>query len=334
MHSRRARPTIRVLTEDIPDGWSSPHPRRMLETGDYYALHPLSELPHPIIAKAAEAFGMVAEQDNPVGPIASSTQVRLMEIKIGQWRGGVWRDPETCVHWLVVAGLAKGDHNDHDDFYVRVEADNSGDAPQRWMPTEIDVRLLKRETASRLITEWELLVQVQVLKALRTVHAGGTARFTADHPVPGKGRLATVTITVNPVREPDYEADEIVVDIDPVPEFAGQHLLWQLTIRVLTALNPPHEGWDRYGNTYSNIVEVGGWGARAAELDAYVLRHELVESEPGQHCHYAHRDHIAGSTVEGSSVRALCGAYFVSCRDHTDMPVCPDCERLYSALPK
>jgi hypothetical protein len=100
MHSRRARPTIRVLIEDLVDGWSSPYPRRKLDEGDYYALHPLSELPHPIIAKATETFGMVAAEDNPVGPIASSTQLRLMEIKVGQWRGGVWSDPQTGVHWL------------------------------------------------------------------------------------------------------------------------------------------------------------------------------------------------------------------------------------------
>lgn len=125
----------------------------------------------------------------------------------------MWVDPETGVHWLVVAGLAKGGHEDHDDFYVRVAADNAGNAPQRWLPTELDRRLLKRETAARLITEWELTVQVRVLEALRRVHAGGTDRFTIDHPLPGKVPLATLTVTVNPVREPDYESDDIVVGL-------------------------------------------------------------------------------------------------------------------------
>jgi hypothetical protein len=41
----------------------------MLDEGDYYALQPLSELPHPIIAKKTETFGIVAADDNPVGPI-------------------------------------------------------------------------------------------------------------------------------------------------------------------------------------------------------------------------------------------------------------------------
>lgn len=135
VHSRRARPTIRVLVEDLQDGWASPYPRRKLAEADYDELHPLSELPHPIIAKAAETFGMVAAADHPAGPIASSTQLRLMEIKVAQWRGGVWVDPETGVHWLVVAGLAKGGHEDHDDFYERIKAGDVGAAPQRWAIT-------------------------------------------------------------------------------------------------------------------------------------------------------------------------------------------------------
>jgi hypothetical protein len=41
-----------------------------------------------------------------------------------------------------------------------------------------------------------------------------------------------------------------------------------------------------------------------------------------------------GIGVEGSSVRGLCGAYFVPCRDDADMPVCSECQRRYDALPK
>src|SRR6185437_12319775 len=107
---RRARPTLRLIQEDLTAGWESPQPRRLLAEGIPDALHPLSELPHPIVTKAMESFGPEAANDNHVGPIAASTQLRLMEVKTGQWRGGVWKDPGTGVHWLVVAGLAKGGH--------------------------------------------------------------------------------------------------------------------------------------------------------------------------------------------------------------------------------
>src|SRR6185437_7451713 len=105
---RRARPTLRLIQEDLTAGWESPQPRRLLVEGIPDALHPLSELPHPIVTKAMESFGPEAANDNHVGPIAASTQLRLMEVKTGQWRGGVWKDPGTGVHWLVVAGLARG----------------------------------------------------------------------------------------------------------------------------------------------------------------------------------------------------------------------------------
>jgi hypothetical protein len=68
----------------------------LLADGRYDALHPLSELPHPIITKATQSFGANAD-DNFVGPITSSTNLPLMEIKTGQWRGGVWEDPTTGV---------------------------------------------------------------------------------------------------------------------------------------------------------------------------------------------------------------------------------------------
>lgn len=91
MHNRRARPTLRVMAEDLTTGWDSAHPRRLLSQGDYRGLHPLSEQPHPIIAKALACFGHDPAHDLAVGPIKSATSVRLMEVKQSQWRGGCGR---------------------------------------------------------------------------------------------------------------------------------------------------------------------------------------------------------------------------------------------------
>jgi hypothetical protein len=75
MHSRRARPTLRLIEEDLTVGWESPKPLRLFADGNPDALHPLSELPHPIIAKAMESLGPDAATDNYVGLIAASTHV-------------------------------------------------------------------------------------------------------------------------------------------------------------------------------------------------------------------------------------------------------------------
>ncbi len=155
--------------------------------------------------------------DNYVGPVACCTKLRLLEIKIAQWRGGVWKDPATGVNWLVVAGLAKGGHQDHDAFYERVKRESDSSDPERWLPTADDDRLLKRETAARLITEWELGVQEPVLGAIREVQSGGSTRIVIQHPVPDDGAIAQVTLVVTAVREDGSEADEIAAEIVPVP---------------------------------------------------------------------------------------------------------------------
>lgn len=334
MHNRRARPTLRVLHEDLTAEWDSPHPRRALADGRLDELHPISELPHPIVAKAVYSFGSVAAEDNYVGVIASATHLHLLEIKNSQWRGGVWQDPTSGVCWLVVAGLAKGNHQDRDDFYKTIERQNDAGDLAQWLPTDEDTRLLKQETAARLRTEWELEVQRLVRSALAEIHAGGTRRIKVDHPVPGNGTFAKVDLTVAAVRDDGYEADEIDLEIVPTDRWAGSALLWQLTIRVLISIDPPEQGWDRFGNTYSNIGEPGAWTARLDELGALVAADDLAMSEPGSTSHYTHRQHLAGKTINGEAVRALCGSYFVPTQDHESMPACPTCADRLAELPR
>lgn len=334
MHSRRARPTLRVLKEDLTSDWTSPQPQRHLARGSYKDLHPLSELPHPIVVKAAASFGADPADDNYVGPISSSTHIRLLEIKNSQWRGGVWEEPTSGVCWLLVAGLAKGDHEDRDDFYQWIKRENDSGNPSPWLPTDEDQRLLKQETAARLRTEWELTVQRQILDALRVVHAGGTHRIEVTHPVPSKGKLAEIDLTVAAVREDGYEADEIDLEIIPSKGHAGSNLLWQLTVRVLITISPPEQGWDRVKDTYSNIGDPGAWTARVAELSALVEANDLAVSEPGTVSHYTHREHLAGSTIGGRAVRGLCGVYFVPTQDHESLPQCETCTARFSELPE
>lgn len=332
MHLRKARPTLRLLREDLSSGWESPHPRRSLQAGELTALHPLSELPHPILAKAVSSFSDNPEFDNYVGPIACSTELPLLEIKAGQWRGGVWVDHEPDVCWILVAGLAKGGHEDYDDFYESIARDSSD--PSRWMPTDTDVSLLKRERTALLLTEWELNIQRQAAGALREVSSGGEVRFELQHPAHQFGLMAIVTISVVAVREEGYQADEIVADIVPVPRDAGSDLFWQATLRVLTTLNPPQQGWDRYKSSFSNIAEPGHWSERVLGLEDLMERDELEESTPGQVAHYSHRQHIATSVVGGTAIRALCGVFFVNTRVPDDLPPCPDCGERWLRLPR
>lgn len=335
LHNRRARPTLRMLREDLTAGWDSPFPLRWLSEDAYGELHPLSELPHPIVAKSAEWFGSDPAEDIVVGRIESSTHLRLSEVKCAQWRGAVWEDPASGVRWLVAAGLAKGEHEDHDDFYEKIRRQDHSGTTMQWLPTAQDIRLLNQETSAWLRTAWELQVQGQILEALRDARCGGSCRIAIAHPVAEQGEFARIDLSITPVREDDYEADEIELEIVPTSSrYAGSDLLWQLITRVLISINPPEQGWDRYKDTYSNIGEPGAWTARVAELGVLVERDELAVSEPGSTSHYAHRRHLADSTIDGTAVRSLCGVFFVPTRDHESLPHCPSCEELLAELPR
>jgi len=229
--------------------------------------------------------------------------------------------------------MAKGDHQDRDDFYQRVERENGLGDPTKWLPGPEDRRLLGQETAARLRTEWELRSQESVFRALQDVHQGGTRRIQIAHPVPDVGRFATVDLTVTAVREDGYDADEILVEVIPEKQYAGTELFWQLTVRVLISIEPPEQSWDRFGNTYTNIGEPGAWTARLTRLHSLVSVGELESSVPGSASHYAHRLHLAGKTINGEAVRALCGVYFVPTQDHDALPTCLVCEERLAELP-
>lgn len=190
----------------------------------------------------------------------------------------------------------------------------------------------KQETAARLLTLWELSIQEQLLEALRAIHAGGTHQVEITHPIT-RDAVATLTMTVTLVREPDYAADEVDLELTPTRAHAGSNLLWQLTLRALITLSPPEQGWDRYKDTFSTITEPGYFTARVTALETLTADHELGESEPGHSSHYTHRQHLAGCTINGKAVRALCGAYFVPTQDHEPLPCCQTCQARLEELP-
>ncbi|WP_051800130.1 DUF3039 domain-containing protein [Catenuloplanes japonicus] len=334
MIPRRARPTLRVLQDDLRDGWESPHapPRAGVQGLD--PLSPLSALPHPIIRKAAESFGDDPEHDTHLGRIKSSTRLVMLEIKTGQWRGGVWVDQEAGVCWLIAAGLAKGGHKDHDDFYERVKRADSTDETERWLPTDDDRRQLKREAAATLSIEWECDIQRRIVEVLRTIASGGTATFILPHPSGTAGKFGECTLTVAEQGDSDFKYEEVIVEIDLASEFRTSELGWQATIRILTVINPPETGWDRVGDTYSTIDDIGNLALRLDQLQEITDRGELAQSHPNNKAHYAHRRSLAISSVVGLSVRSMCGLFFVPYQNHETLPKCQACEERYETLPE
>lgn len=330
MCRRRARPTLRLLREDLGADLGDAQLGRALEEGRTSDLLPLSSIPHPIIQKAASAFAEDPLRDHHDGRVRCVESMPLLEIRAGQWRGGVWvADDGVC--WLVACGLAKGDHEDRDDFYEALSRREARSATGALMPTEADLVLWKKEVVSEALAHWELEVQAEVATSLDSISAGGSVQLTFCHPLaaqlPESARvIATVTIEVNQVRDDDYLYDDVVVTVDEAARWAGSSLAWQLIIRVLISISPPEQDWDTFKKTYSNMLEPDELTSRQKQLKELGERGELAESRPGQHAHHAHRRSLADRVINGHAARALCGVFFVPRQDHERLPTCPTCD--------
>ena len=85
------------------------------------ANHPLDELEHPLLAKAAASF---AEPGIPHERIRAVDDQVLLKVKVQRWRGAVWVQPELRLPWLVAAGWREDGSSD--DFYAALEASAVG----------------------------------------------------------------------------------------------------------------------------------------------------------------------------------------------------------------
>jgi len=321
---RRGRPTVRVLREDLG---------MPIVVHNLDARSPLSEIDHPIVRKAAEAFGAVPTQDRYDGRVKSSDTIPLLEIRTSQWRGGVWIDHSTGQPWLVAAGLAKGEHKDHDDFYERVKRADSSGGTQGWLPTDIDQRQLKREVAAALMVQWELSLQAATLTALEQALDAREAMLSIPHPRTGEPGVGTARVTVEHVGEPGGTRHELLLEVELDDRHKGSTLGWAATLRLLTTIEPRQTAWDAAGGIFSPDSNVGDLPGRILELRELVDAGELALGVPNDLAHYSHRRNLAKAYVEGKGVRTMCGIYFVPTRDHESLPVCPTCDERHRTLP-
>ncbi len=66
-----------------------------------------------------------------------------------------------------------------------------------------------------------------------------------------------------------------------------------------------------------------------------VLSPDVVTTDEGDHdrfSHYADKDKIMQSAVEGTPVVALCGKVWIPSRDPQKYPTCPECKEIYESL--
>ena len=330
-HNRTARPTIRLLQEDLKTDWGSVDQRRAVGEERWMDLHPFADIDHPIIRKAADQLGSDPIADASASLIHCSGPWRLQEVRMSQWRAGIWTDPDTGVRWTATAGLAKGNHEDHDDFYEQLTARVSNGGGAELLPTAQDQRLLARETMASALTAWELDIQANVETLLTDASVTGSARIEIFNPLKSD-RVVVIEVTIVVRNDPDCDYEEVVVEFGFEPRYRGSEIGWTVTERTLISISPPVQGWDRFHDTFSVINEIGHLGVQLGELRTASSRGELLLSVPGDVSHYAHRRHLAESTVLANGVRSLCGSFFVPMQDHDALPLCPACTEIYEKL--
>ncbi len=314
-HDPTARPTLRLLAE-LLEGWADPHEKRAIAECRWDDVQPLTRLSHPILVKSRSLLDAEPVADRI---IACSRDLRLVEVRTSQWRAGVWLDSEG-VQWVVAAGLAKGGHRDHEDFYQRLERQCETERGRRaLLPTDEDARLLKRETAARTFTDWELAVQTLAIDLLVGALHRGRHRAMVPHPT----RTSSLT-----------EVELEFVTGDGVEEFVlsfigntrqGTHLAYVLERRLLISIAPPEQEWDLAGGIYSAMEEPGHCARQIERLRDASRERRLLNSIRGHVAHRVHRRHIGDSSVDGRAVRSLCGVYFVPLTDPDALPECEEC---------
>lgn len=326
-HAKTARPTLRLLKEDLPERWTDVNDRRAAFAGHWNDLHPFASVGHPVIAKCAEYLGDDPSDDMTTQVIACSGNLRLTEVGAGQWRAGVWTDPDTGVRWILAAGLAKGDHKDHDDFYEKLKARVARDNGDSLKPTEDDQKLLKKESIARALLNWELELQSMAAELLAEALDGETQRQSIPHPL-GKEDIGQVEIIYS-----SYDGcEDLVIEFLLADSYRGGDIGWTATTCILNALWPPEQDWDRVHDSHSILLEENSLSVHLKVLQEENRQERLVAGRRGDNSHYTHEKHLTDRTIQGSSVRSLCGVFFVPMQDHNKLPTCPTCTEVRERL--
>lgn len=336
MNAKRARPTLRLLREDLGEARFSYLASRCEE--DQASVYGLSELDHPILIKAAESFNGNSTEDHHEGAIKAALHYLLFEIKNSQWRGGVWKD-DAGTAWVVTAGLAKGGHKDHDDFYKKIERHHqSPETAAALLPTALDRKLLLAEETNAIYLAWKLDIQ-------RTVHAGLISALSGN---PTVKILSFPEGTFSKVPPADREVLSFLIAVDETSglaevsvrftirsRWANLKLSWDLQTFVLNTIYPPLYRWDALPNSlFYCCEEEGFWQEQASKLKESIAKEEILPLVEDPHSHYLHKTDIENSTHSGEPKRALCGMYVVSHRDTEGLEQCPDCAHEYARLEK
>lgn len=323
------RPTLRCLSEflapDLESDAATAARAREAVAADQTHLLPwrLYELDHPVLTKARA----IVQNEDALEPVLSVTDRRLCKVKIGPFRGAIWRD-DAGQWWLLGAGRRKDDGSG--DFY-KEQIDVLGGDSSSLVPDDIDARYLRFERAMDAELEADRAAQQLILGAILSAAADRGTRcepvsvFGADVwvRISGDSEVDPAELTVEIEMVSYKEQDRIPHDVLALVPFFGEIDNWD----VVPATEPGQ------APIWWTLVPDGWieWLRVAVELDDLLTEGWPTGPSPVPPVdaptvsHYAAGAVITLAYIEGVAIRALCGHEFTPSRDPEQFDVCSSC---------
>lgn len=323
------RPTLRCLIEDLEHDWIDATQRRLIVEGLLDELEiALHDLDHPTVRHLRDTFTGTDSSDAQRVSISGLTNPMWYRLKTGRWRGAVYVDSDGTA-WLCAAGLRRG--GEAADFYSSFMDRIRTSGPQAFLPTDADRRHASRERAREQLRKWELSLHNASQAALReSVQTGHHSSMPVTSLKDGSV-IANALVELVELTEADGSLVEVTLEFCDIDWTATSQVERAQIVIMLAICDEPtvwRPGHSRDSQVFSLYSSDG--------LD-YLVERMQNESRAGlpaepQLSHYAKKDLLLGSAVNGDAVATLCGVWIVQSCDAEQLPKCPACAEIHEQL--
>lgn len=356
---RSRRVTLRCATEDFDKDWLTPSDyvavQQLRELAQQYVkgdaldstlarhltrMPALARLGHPLIHAFDDQFSGHDDSDHLRQTISSvKDHTWYKQTYSSRWRGAAViisdeRGTETA--WLGAAGYHRA--GSPEDFYAKF-ASNCAAGSHQFLPQEEDRVLRMIEDKISRMGAWKLQLHLTALALLHTALQNEETPYAIEILGPDKAALLRLEMTVVTSDLQDSNVRELIVEIHP-EGWDRINLRDSATRVVCSAIEPQLEAWtdaplegpatSHWTVLTERAISQASAAAESGELHADVRPGDV---RLGTIAHYAPRDNLTRSTVDGEAVRAMCGYWFVPAADHEHLPQCSICHERYEKLP-
>jgi Protein of unknown function (DUF3039) len=156
---------------------------------------------------------------------------------------------------------------------------------------------------------------------------GLVAPMTIPHPL-GTSSMGQLEVTYTSYDD----REDLVVEFFLADNYRAGDLDWSATTRFLSAHWPPEQDWDRAQDSFPSSSILIRAPNILQNLQSQNRQRHLISGQRGESSHYTPEEHLTDRTIQGSSVRSLCGVFFVPMQDHEKLPKCPSCSSIHDRI--